>query len=228
MTDTGSTSDLAALEPLEPLEAAQAAPQDPLAANRGGLPAPAFNMYCTDKSMYRFLFAGVVMFVGCWMPFSAELSRAGYQTLSGGFYMLIAIAMIWSWWASIANNRATGLKWLLFAMVPLIGSGWAIVGFDPIVAYDTAVRSGWVTPDMPYSKTWGEMFGDIVSSLAKDAEAPPKVDGFFRLLGPGYVLVFLGALIAEVGFVLGVVGGVKQNKQATQQKRMKAAERKRK
>ena len=117
MTD----NDLASLEPLEPLAGAApaAAPQDPMAAQRAGLGAPAFNMYCADASMYRFLFAGVVMFVGCMMPLSAELSRAGYQTVSGGFYLLIAIALIWSWWGSIANNRASGVKWVLAASLPL-------------------------------------------------------------------------------------------------------------
>src|SRR5690606_7393079 len=100
MTDTGTPSDLAALEPLESLDdaATTMAQQDPMAAQRPGLAAPAFNMYCGDKMFYRFLFAGVVMFVGCMMPFSADLSRAGYQTMSGGFFLLIAIAMIWSWW----------------------------------------------------------------------------------------------------------------------------------
>ena len=98
MTDTGTASDLASLEPLEPLEASQPmAQQDPMAAQRAGLAAPAFNMYCTDKTFYRFLFAGVVMFVGCMMPFSAEIGRSGYQTLAGGFYLLIAIAMTLGW-----------------------------------------------------------------------------------------------------------------------------------
>ena len=50
MTDSGNPSDLASLEPLEPLEAADAlVQQDPMAAQRSGLPAPAFNMYCGDK-----------------------------------------------------------------------------------------------------------------------------------------------------------------------------------
>lgn len=232
MTDTGTPADLASLEPLEPLAATPeaAAAADPLAANRGGLPAPAFNMYCTDKSMYRFLFAGVVMFVGCMMPFSAELARAGYQTMSGGFYTLIAIAMVWSWWASIANNRPIGLKWLLVAALPAIAAGWTVLGFDPAQAAETARSMGYVSEDLVFSASWGDAFGDMFKVLKKDPDPmiPLRVEGFWRLLGPGNVLVFLGALLAEVGFVMGVVGGAKQNKQATRQKQMKAAERRRK
>ena len=42
------------------------------------------------------------------------------------------------------------------------------------------------------------------------------------------MLVFLGALLAEAGFVMGVVGGAKQNKQQAKAKQMAAAERRRK
>lgn len=231
MTDTGTPADLASLEPLEPLEGAAAAPmagEDPMAAQRAGLPAPAFNLYCRDKAFYRFLFAGVIMFVGCCMPFSAEIGRAGYQTMSGGFYMLIAIAMIWTWWASIANNRPTGLKWLLAAIVPLLATGWGLAGFDPAAALETARAHGWMTGEVPHSENFKAMFGDIGSTLAKNEEAPVRVENFWRLFGPGRFFVFLGALIAEVGFLMGVVGGHKQNKQQAKQKQMAAAERRRK
>tara|TARA_R110002073_G_scaffold221547_1_gene381712 strand:+ start:767 stop:1453 length:687 start_codon:yes stop_codon:yes gene_type:complete len=228
MTDTGTPADLASLEPLEPLEAQPQVQQDPMAHQRAGLAAPAFNMYCGDKTFYRFLFAGVIMMVGCIMPFSAEIGRAGYQTLAGGFYMLIAIAMIWSWWASIANNRPTGLKWLLFSMFPLIGGAWTMIVFDPVVAHESARSLGYLVTDIPFSQTWSDLFSDIGSSLAKKKDAPARVEGFWRLMGPGNVMIFLGALIAEAGFIMGVVGGAKQNKNATKQKQMKAAERRRK
>ena len=232
MTDTGTPSDLASLEPLEPLDAAVAAAQpaqtDPMAAQRAGLAAPAFNMHCRDKTFYRFLFAGVMMFVGCMMPFSAEIGRAGYQSMSGGIFLLISIAMIWSWWASIANNRPTGLKWLLASMIPAIGAGYALFTFDAVAAHEAALRLNYIGTDIPFSATWGDMFSDMVSTIKKNQDAPVKVEGFWRLLGPGTVLVFLGALLAEAGFIMGIVGGAKQNKNATRQKQMKAAERRRK
>ena len=225
MTD----NDLASLEPLAPLTAAApaAAQQDPMAAQRAGLGAPAFNMYCTDKSMYRFLFAGVMILVGCLMPVSAELARSGFQTVSGGFYTLIGIALIWSWWGSIANNRATGVKWVLAASIPLIASVWYTVAFDPAAAHETARAHGWLTADITYSASLGDMFKDMFSALGKDADAAVRCSGFWRLYGPGNLLILLGGLIAELGLFSGVAGGMKQNKQATQEKRMKAAERKR-
>ncbi|MCB9878286.1 MAG: hypothetical protein H6835_11870 [Planctomycetes bacterium] len=229
MTDTG-TSDLASLEPLEPLDGAMAgAPaEDLMAHNRAGLAAPAHSLYCRDKSFYRFLFAGVMMFVGCCMPWTAEIGRAGYQTMAGGFYMLIAIAMVWSWWASIANNRPVSMKWLLFTMVPLVGSAMALFTFNVVDAAQHAKDHGLVPMDMTFSESWSTVFKDMGSAIAKNAEAPVRVEGFWRLLGPGNVLVFLGALLAEAGFVMGVVGGAKQNKDATKAKMAAAAERRRK
>lgn len=201
-----------------------------LQALRSGLPAPAYNPYCRDKSFYRFLWAGVIMFAGCMMPFSADLARSGYTTMSGGFYLLIAIAMTWSWWASIANNRPVGLKWLLFAAVPLIGSLMAMISFDPAVAHANAVQAGWLKEGtwLTYSETWKAAFSDMGSALMKNPEAGARVEGFWRLLGVGNVFVFLGALIAELGFVAGIVGGAKQNKADAKQRQMAAAERKRK
>lgn len=231
MTDTGTPADLASLEPLEPLEGGPApvtAGDDPMAAQRAGLPAPAFNMYCRDKAFYRFLFAGVIMLVGCCMPFSAEIGRPGYQTMSGGFYLLIAIAMIWTWWGSIANNRPTGLKWLMAAALPLIANGWSLATFDPQVALDAAKAHGLMPADAPFSANLKAMFGDIGSTLAKNEDAPLRVENFWRLFGPGRFFVLLGAAIAEIGFVMGLVGGHRQNTQATKQKQMAAAERRRK
>ena len=86
---------------------------------RGGL-APAYNPYCRDKTFYRFLFAGVMILVGCMMPFTADASRAGYQYVSGGFYTLIGIALVWSWWAAIAHNRPKGVYWVAFCFLPLL------------------------------------------------------------------------------------------------------------
>lgn len=238
MTDPAQASDLASLEPLEPLDSGADAgggsmshADATLQVLRSGLPAPAFNPYCRDKSFYRFLWSGVILFAGCMMPVSADLGRAGYQTMSGGFYTLIAVAMIWSWWASIANNRPVGLKWLLFAAIPLIGSIMNLVAFNAAEAFATAQKAGWLGADVTWFKhsdSWKAMFSDMGAALMKDAEAGMRVEGFWRLLGVGNFFVFLGALIAELGFLGGIVGGHKQNKAEQKQKQMAAAERKRK
>ncbi len=239
MTDPAQGSDLASLEPLEPLDGgvladggvvAPTAGDALLQTVRSGLPAPGYNPYCRDKSFYRFLFAGVIVIAGCLMPFSADLDRPGYTTMSGAFYLLIGIGMTWSWWASINNNRPVGLKWLLFAAVPLIGSIFSMVGFDAAAAQRNAVEAGWLRDGawFTYSADWKSLFADVGSALAKSSEAQLRVGGFWRLLGVGNVIVFLGALIAELGFLGGIVGGARKNKADTKQKQMAAAERRRK
>jgi hypothetical protein len=239
MTDPAQGSDLASLEPLEPLDGGALADGSVVAptsadamlqAMRSGLPAPGYNPYCRDKSFYRFLFAGVMLIVGSLLPFSADLERPGCTTMAGAFYLLIGIGMTWSWWASIHNNRPVGLKWLLFAALPLIGSIMALISFAPQAAYERATQAGWIAPGpwFAYSPDWKSMFGDMGSALMKDPAAPLRVEGFWRLLGVGNVIVLVGALVAELGFLGGVVGGARKNKADTKQKQMAAAERRRK
>jgi len=234
MSDPGTAGDLAALEPLEPLEVGSdlaVGTQDALLqAARSGLACPAFNPFCRDKSYYKFLFAGVIMLVGTLMPFSANTAVAGYQTMSGGFYLLIAIGMTWTWWGAIANNRSTGasLKWLGFSAIALIGTAWHLVAFDAEAAHKVAVTHGWMAENAAYSANWKAMFGDIGSALAKSQDAAERLGNFWQLLGTGKFFVFLGALIAELGFFGGIVGGFQQNKMEKQAKIQAAAERKRK
>lgn len=234
MTDPGTSSDLAALEPLEPLDAGDggggSANDALLQTVRSGLPCPAFNPYCADKTYYKFLFAGVVMLVGTLMPFTANQAVAGYQTMSGAFYLLFAVGMIWTWWAAIANNRSTSasLKWLLFCGIALVATAWNMAAFDVEAAHKAAVQHGWLAGDATFSASWKSLFGDMGSALAKSKDAAVRVENFWRLLGPGQFFVFLGSLIAEIGFVGGILGGAKQNKLEKQAKMLAAAERKRK
>lgn len=231
--------DLATLEPLEPLEAggpdgapaAMTSDEAMLQAARSGLPAPAINPYCRDKAYYRFLWAGVIMFLGCVMPFDANYAAAGYQTMSGAIYMLLAIGMIWTWWGAISANRSSGasIKWLLFSVVPLVVIIMNMGAFEPQKAYDLAVARGYLTDgEFAFPSSWSAMFSDIGGALAKDNEAAARVGNFWRLFGPGQFFVFLGALIAELGFVGGVLGGAKKNKQIKQAKMQAASEKRRK
>lgn len=237
MTDMGNHGDLASLQPLDPLDAGTAADaaggamsteEATLQALRSGLPAPGFNPLCRDKTYYKFLFAGVIMFVGCMMPFSADTSRPGYQSMSGACYLLIAIGMIWTWWGAIHSNRSTGasLKWLLLCVIPLIAIIMNMTAFDPKAVFDAGANK-WLPADAQYSDSWKTMFKDAGSALAKSADAALRVEHFWRLFGPGQFFVFFGALLAELGFFGGVLGGARQNKQQKQQKQMAAAERKR-
>ncbi len=236
MTDPAQPGELASLEPLEPLDAGAppargAAGSDDVMVQvtRGGL-TPAFNPHCRDKSFYRFLFAGVVILVGSMMPFTGDTSRAGYQYISGAVYALIGIALVWSWWASIAHNRPLGVKWVAMACVPLLAILMNIVAFDAIAARAAAIDLGWLRdlPATQASDSWGAMFKDIGSALAKNPEAAGRVEHFWRLVGPGQLFVFLGALMAEAGLIGGIIGGAKKNKADKKAMMTAIAEKKRK
>lgn len=237
MTDSGNPPELATLEPLEPLDAGggTAAPSlagdASLQALRSSLPAPAFNPFCRDKTFYRFLFAGVLMLLGCLMPFGADYQQVGYKTMGGAIYMVIAIAMVWTWWGAIHNNRSTAasLKWLLACAIPLVAGIMGLVGYVPQEALTIAKSHGLLPADAEVS-TWGTLFNDLFTAGRPSSEAPlaaMKAENFWRLYGTGKILVLLGALLAEVGFFGGILGGAKKNKQASQSRQMSATERKR-
>ncbi|MBL8729225.1 MAG: hypothetical protein JNM25_12380 [Planctomycetes bacterium] len=236
MTDSGNPPELATLEPLEPLDAggassAPAAGDASLQALRSSLPAPAFNPFCRDKTFYRFLFAGVLMLLGCLMPFGVDYQQVGYKTMSGAIYMVIAVAMVWTWWGAIHNNRTTGasLKWLLACAIPLVAGIMGLVGYDPEKALAMAQQHGFLSADAQVS-TWKTLFGDLFAAGRPSDEAPlaaMKAENFWRLYGTGKILVLLGALVAELGFFGGVLGGAKKNKQDRQSRQMSATERKR-
>lgn len=237
MTDTGNPPELATLEPLEPLDAGAGTAGAPsgadasLMALRSSLPAPAFNPFCRDKTFYRFLFAGVLMLLGCLMPFGVDYQQVGYKTMSGACYLVIAVAMIWTWWGAIHNNRSTAasLKWLLACAIPLVAGIMGLVGYDPQAALAAAQAQGFL-PQSAEVSTWKELFGNLFAAGRPSSEAPiaaMKVENFWRLYGVGKIFVLLGAFVAEVGFFGGVLGGAKKNKQDRQSRQMTATERKR-
>jgi hypothetical protein len=237
MTDSGNVPELQDLEPLDAGGEPGAQPQSTtlgeatLQALRAGLPPPAFNPRCTDKAYYRLLLCGLLIVIGCLMPFSADLAQVGYKTMSGAIFLVIGIGMTWTWWGAIHNNRSTAasLKWLLLCFVPFAAQVMNLINYDPVATLTTAQALGSLPPQAT-TTTWGELFANMATALGKSAEAGDaalKVETFFRCFGTGKVFVLLGAAFAELFFVLGIVGGAKQNKQQKQARMATAAERKR-
>lgn len=213
MSYTGDVEQLDELEPLEdgPLAAAPMMAAGPAP---GGLPAPAYNP-TADKEYYRFLFAGVVMFIGCMMPFGPQWQMAGYQTLRGALFLVIALGIIWSSWASISNRRMIKglLRWVFLAMIPM-----ALGIVDMIVAFreGTAVHD-WILLVGPEAaiENWGEFFDNIGNVLAPG----DQVGEFVRYYGSGRLVVFVGAVLAEVFMIMAVVGGAKKISQQKAERR---------
>lgn len=238
MTDSGNTPELATLEPLEPLDAGGPAPvaaapagaEAAAAMARASLPAPGYNPFCRDKTFYRFLFAGVLIVLGCLMPFGVDYAQVGYKTMSGACYLVIGIAMVWTWWGAIHNNRSTSasLKWILLCAIPMVAGIMGLVGYDPQVALAEAQARNLLLGQEV--STWSTLFGDMFTA-GRPSEAAPaaalRVENFWRLHGVGKIFVLLGAVIAELGFFGGVLGGAKKNKQERQTKMVAATERKR-
>ena len=197
-------------------------------ALRSGMPAPAMNPFCRDKTYYRFFWAGILIVVGCLMPFDANHGAAGYQTVFGAIYLLIGLGMVRTWWGAINTNRSTGVSalWLLLCFVPLVGAIMNMVFFDADAAYRLAAERGHIVGEFQYSQGWAAMFEDIVSAMRQDFDAAARAGNFWRLLGTGNLFLLFGGLIAELGFAGGIMGGAKQNKQMKQEKQKVAADKK--
>lgn len=237
MTDSGNDPVLQDLEPLDPGEPMAAAPAATTDAGPGpsaGLAPPAFNLRCTDKTSYRFLMCGVLMVIGCLMPFSADANYTGYKTMSGAFFLFIGLGMTWTWWGAIHNNRSTNasVKWLLLCFVPLVAQTLNLMSYDASAAIDMARQSGALPGSamLESGYSWGNLFGDMGHALAKQAdsnEAAYRVELFFRCFGTGRLFVFFAALLTEVVFVAGIAGGAKKVKAQNAARSAQSAERKR-
>jgi hypothetical protein len=242
MTDPSNVPELQDLEPLDaggiaapglepPGAGAPGAGDATLLALRSGLPPPAFNPRCTDKTSYKFLMCSVLMLIGCCMPFGADVHLVGYKTMSGAVFTFIALGMLWTWWGAIHNNRSTkaSFKWLLLCFVPLAVQAMHFIAYEPLEALKAAKEMGFL-PSGAQVSTWSDLFTDIGTALGKSADAgvaAAKVETFFRCFGAGRFFVFLGALLTEVYLVLGVVGGAKKNKMDKLAKQSTGAERRR-
>ncbi|MCC6781821.1 MAG: hypothetical protein IT457_03175 [Planctomycetes bacterium] len=196
--------------------AAAGAPVSPMLPP--GLAAPAYNLNA-DKEYYRFLFSGVVMTIGCLMPFGPEWDMAGYKTLSGALCLVVGIGMIWSWWGAISVNRFRGanLKWVAFSLAPLL-----IMLFGMMRAFELPAVVDFGKAGKPMPSGWGEFFSSFFAF--NDAPSQEKADNFVRAFGSGKFVVFLGAFFAEFSMLLGVFGGAKTaRKQAAAAKAARAA-----
>ena len=221
MTDPGDIPELDELEPLEEADAQptpegeKAAPPSvadrTLALLSAGLAPPANNPNA-EKEYYRFLFAGVVMFLGCMMPFGPEWGMSGYKTFGGAIYTLISIGMIWSWWGAIHRNRFSGtnLKWVLLALLPFFMQLVDLIfAFEQPAVIDAKNMA--TIAEGRCAQNWGDVFGNLFGMIRGTAGGH-EASNFFRAFGPGKVVLFVGALLAEVAFMRAIVGGAKAAK----------------
>lgn len=231
------TEELQELEPLEePTNAAAAEAAEPgmvhapaPAAAAAGAPAPAYNP-AADKQYYRFLLSGVVMLIGCLMPFGPDWEMAGYKTLGGAFAMWVAIGMIWSWWGAISTNafRGANLKWVGLALFPLI---FGLVNMMGAFAHEGDVYMNPAVGDfvkmgrIPAEWGWGDFFAAFFDF--KNPAAQNQAGDFVRAFGAGKFVVFIGAVLAEVFMLTAIFSGAKHAKAQKAAAVSKAAARRR-
>ena len=218
MSETGDTSQLEDLEPL-PAPGAGAPAAMPVALT-GGMPAPAYNP-AADREYYRFLFAGVVMLLGCLMPFGPAMAFVGYKTARGALTLLIAVGIVWSAWASIHHRRMIKglLRWVTLALLPLV-----LGVVDLLLAFrDGGAVAAWVRAAGPEHSigSWDELFGQLGNVLAPG----DQVGEFIRHFGSGRLVVFAGALLAEAFMVLAIFGGARKLQEQKAERRAAASAR---
>ena len=142
--------------------------------------------------------------------------------------------MLWTWWGAIHNNRSSSasLKWLALSFVPFAGQVMGLIAYDAETQQallQAAIAAGHL-PSGAEISGWDTLFGDMGTALGKSLEAGAagsRVENFFRCFGTGRIILMLGAVLAEVFFIMGIAGGAKQNKQQKQERQRQAAERKR-
>lgn len=188
------------LDTLEPLaEDSMATAQPTSSASVGlGLP-PIFFRADAHPEYYRFLFGGLVMTLGCFMPFGVDVA-AGYQTLAGAFYLVLALALVWSMWIAVYTGRFR-MKWIMFGLIPFL---FGLMDFifvsrnHGIATFTGPVADGWLDA--------------IKLGMGGTPEGVTKASNFARAFGTGRIVLFVGAALNFLFLLSAVFGGAKHAK----------------
>jgi hypothetical protein len=200
------------------------------AALRAGLPAPAFNPYCRDKTFYKFLFAGVLMLLGCMMPFSADYQQ---RRLQDDERRLLPADRAWRWSGrggarSPTTARPGRPEVAPVRVVPLVAGIMSLVGFDPEGAGAGDRAAARLAARRREGRSPGRnLFGDIGSALAKSSEAALRVENFWRLFGTASCSCSSARLIARSASSAASSAAPSRTSSRPEAKMMAAAERKR-
>ena len=173
------------------------------------MPAPAFGMRA-QKEYYRFFFAGLVMFLGCLMPFGPEADLVGYKTLGGAFFTLIALGIMWSSWVAISHGRfnMSNLRWLVCAFIPL-----AVMVYHLVMIFEEPAVVGYIaasTDPTSVIQSWGDFWDRLLHF--RTTSFSNNVDDFIRAYGTGKIVLLFGSFYAVLLLFKGVGSGVKAGK----------------
>lgn len=186
-----------------------------LQGHKAGLPAPAHNPRA-DKIYFKFLLAGLLMLIGCFMPFGPDWQMAGYKTISGGLFLIIALGVCWASWGAIHANRLEPkrMKWILLAFIPFLVELMNLLNCANEPAIKDAIAANVKIPQSAggfFESLWGCV--PLVNDDAMRRESGVMVDNFVRYFGTGKLFILVGALLAELFFVASIFGATKVLKQ---------------
>ena len=212
MESMESTPDAGAVsEPVAtaPTPGAATPPPAPMQVALSGMPAPAFGLRA-QKEYYRFFFAGLIMFLGCLMPFGPEAELVGYKTLGGALFTLISLGIMWSSWIAITHGRfnMSNLRWLLCAFIPL-----TVMIYHLVMIFDEPAVQGYIAAnagDPSVIQSWTELWDRVIHF--RTTSFSNNVDNFVRAYGTGKIVLMFGSLYAILLFFKGVGSGVKAGK----------------
>ncbi len=186
---------------LEPL--AEPSGFDATSAPAGGM-APIFYRPDAHREYYRFLFAGIVMTLGCLMPIGPDANLAVYQTTSGAFFLLISLGVVWSMWIAVAGGRFR-MNWLMLAIIPFVAQLINVI----FVAKEPGVLE-YVKEGRPMVEGWKDLIKTVFTS--SDAQRYEKAGNFCRAFGSGRIVLFFGGALNLWYILTAVFGGAKAAK----------------
>lgn len=178
---------------------------------RGGLP-PIFYRPDAHQEYYRFLFAGIVMTLGCLMPFGPEWEQAGYKTMSGALFLLMSLGLVWSMWIAVHGGRFR-MNWIMLAIIPFV-----VQLINMIYATTEPAVLAFVKEGRPMVDGWKNLFQTAFDRA--DTLRGEKVGNFCRAYGTGRIVLFLGSALNLWCVLMAVFGG---RKAAKAQKAARAA-----
>jgi len=184
----------------------------------------------TPKEYFRFLFCGLLIVLGGFMPVGPDAKVMTLQTMVGGLFFLIGLGVIWTSWRAIYSGKFRS-PWIFALFIPLLWGLWRFL--MPMLGpsldyYQQLAAKGYEftaaqKADFEHLKllaahgaplTFKELFGAL-------GHAPPewsKIRAWFWVNGYGPAFITLGSSLGIFLIILGLFGGIRHSKQKAAQR----------
>ncbi len=184
----------------------------------------------TPKEYFRFLFCGLLIVLGGFMPVGPDAKVMTLQTMAGGFFFLLGLGVMWSSWKAIYSGRFSA-RWILFLFIPVIWGFWRfclpmmgtdLQGYEQLVKHGVQLSAAQLADYHHLQSlaahgaptTFKELFGAL-------GQAPPdwgKIRAWFWVNGYGPAFITLGSLLGFLLIIGGLFSGMRHNRQKAAQR----------